>query len=76
MAVLGIISTSFAFTNVEIATSKSKSISNVSALQVGLGSSANAGVCNSRCARRISRIGGRIVKNAWQKRKQQQEQRE
>lgn len=73
VAMLGLISATFAFTNIEIATSKSRSISDI-ALQVDLGSSANAGICNSRCARRISRIGGRIVKNAWQKRKQQQEQ--
>ena len=75
-AVLGLISTTFAVTNVEIATLKSESASH-SALNIEIGKSANAGVCNSRCAKRLSRIGGKIIGNAWRERKrQQQEQRE
>ena len=72
---LGLISTTFAVTNIETATLKSDSLSRLP-LNVEVGKSANAVNCNSRCAKRLGRLGIKVGRTIWRRRTQQQESRQ
>lgn len=71
VVVLGLISTTFAVTNIETVTLKSDSSSRL-ALNVEIGKSANAVNCNSRCAKKLSRLGIKVGRTIWRRRSQQQ----
>ncbi|MEM8718053.1 MAG: hypothetical protein AAGE84_01925 [Cyanobacteria bacterium P01_G01_bin.39] len=72
--VLGLISTTFATSNIEISTLKSNSSSRLP-LKVEIGKSANAVNCNSRCAKRLGRLGIKVGRTIWRRRTQQEEHR-
>ncbi len=70
---LGLLTTTLAFTNLEIATSKAGSTS-LMTLQLDVGQSASALKCNSRCAKAIGRAGVSAVRSIWNRSRQQQQQ--
>ena len=62
IVMFGLLSTTLAITNLEIATSKS-----ATAINVEIGQSADAATCNSRCAKKLSRLGVKLGRTSWRK---------
>lgn len=71
VVVLGLISTTFAMTNLEIATSKSLIVINTE-----IGKTADASTCNSRCAKKLTRLGIKVGRTIWRKTTNRQEEQE
>lgn len=71
IVVCGLLSTTFAVTNIETATLKSDSLSPYR-LNLKIGKSANAVTCNSRCAKRLGRLGIKVGRTIWRRRTPEQ----
>ncbi|HHP7230519.1 MAG TPA: hypothetical protein ACFCUY_06635 [Xenococcaceae cyanobacterium] len=67
VATLGLLTTTLAFTNLEVATSKTGSTSSTVALQLNVGESASA-KCNSSCQKVGQQIGKQVFRHWWNNR--------
>ncbi|HHP7230518.1 MAG TPA: hypothetical protein ACFCUY_06630 [Xenococcaceae cyanobacterium] len=66
---LGLLTTTLAFTNLEVATSKTGSASSTVALQLNVGEPASAGnPCNRTCQKAASLVGERVFRHWWNNR--------